>query len=66
MSQTTIFIIEALLKYGPGLARQLVKIFSRQTDPTLDEWEALFVAADKPYADYISGSGTGDGGPIPT
>ena len=54
MSQTTLFIIEALLRYGPGLARELVKIFSRQTDPTLEEWEQIFVIAQKSYDEYIA------------
>ena len=53
MSQTTLFIIESLLRYGPGLARELVKIFSKQADPTLQEWEELFATAEKSYEDYI-------------
>ena len=54
MSQTTLFVIEALLKYGPALARQLLDLLRKDTDPTIEEWDALFArVADKSYEDYV-------------
>lgn len=53
LSPITQFIIEALIKYGPGLARELVAIFQKQ-DPTPADWDKVFLAAEKSYEDYIN------------
>jgi len=49
---TTLLIAEALLKYGPGLARGLADLFSKPA-PTLEDWEKVFALAEKPYSDYV-------------
>jgi hypothetical protein len=45
-------ILEALLRYGPEFARQLVTLFSKTTPPNAAEWEVLFKLAEKSYDDY--------------
>lgn len=54
MSPAIILLIaEALLKYGPALARQYHALFTKTTPPTDAEWEALFKLAEKSYDDYV-------------
>lgn len=54
MSPTALMILQALLTYGPTLARELQKLFSQQRDPTPEEWEKLFTMFSKSYEDYIA------------
>lgn len=54
MSPAIILLIaEALLKYGPAMARQYHALFSKTTPPTAAEWEALFTTAEKSYEEYV-------------
>ena len=50
-SAMVMLIASALIKYGPGMARELVKLFSNPA-PTLEDWEKVFALADKPYEAY--------------
>ena len=52
MNATALLIAEALLKYGPGLARGLAELFAKPA-PTLEDWEKVFALADKRYEDYV-------------
>lgn len=53
MTPTMVEIIAmALVKYGPGLARELVAIFQNPA-PTMDDWNKIFTLAEKPYEDYV-------------
>ena len=45
------FVIDALLKYGPDAARAVQKIFTTP-EPTREDWESLFSVAQKKYEDY--------------
>mgnify|MGYP001608700759 CR=1 FL=1 len=54
MSPTALLIVQALLTYGPTLARELQSLFAQQRDPTQEEWDKLFALYDKSYADYIA------------
>lgn len=54
MSPATIELIAtALIKYGPGVARALVDIFSNPA-PTREAWEKVFSLAEKPYDAYVA------------
>ena len=46
-------IIQLLATYGPDVAQAAQRIISRVTDPTQEEWDALFERARKSYDDYI-------------
>jgi hypothetical protein len=52
MNPTVIIIAEALMKYGPSVARALVEIFKKD-DPTAEDWEKVFALAEKSYDDYV-------------
>ena len=55
MNPTTVFIVQALLKYGPALASALVEIFQKET-PTREDWDKVFALAEKSYEDYVTPS----------
>lgn len=48
----TEIIMLALVKYGPGFARQVHALFQKK-EVTKADWEALFVLAEKSYEDYV-------------
>ena len=50
--EVAILIAQALLKYGPVLARELVLLFSKETF-TLEDWETVFKVSTKSYEDYV-------------
>jgi hypothetical protein len=50
--ETAIIIGQALIKYGPEVARQLVALFG-QKEVTLTDWEKVFSLAEKSYDDYV-------------
>lgn len=51
--QLVILIAEALIKYGPDVARGLRDIFSKDVI-TNEDWDAVFAkAAAKSYDDYV-------------
>jgi hypothetical protein len=50
--ETAIIIAQALIKYGPEVARQLAILFG-QKEVTLADWEKVFVLAEKSYDDYV-------------
>lgn len=53
-NETAKFILQALIKYGPDTARQLIAIFKKDAI-TDEDWEKVFVAAEtKSYDDYIN------------
>ena len=53
MSMETIIIIgQALIKYGPEVARQITVLFGKK-EVTLEDWEAVFKTAEKSYDDYV-------------
>ena len=45
-------ILGILVKYGPDAARAVVKLLGKK-DITLEEWEAVFIIAEKSYAEYV-------------
>lgn len=49
---TALLIAEALIKYGPTLARGLAELFAKPA-PTLEDWEKVFKLAEKSYDDYV-------------
>ncbi len=46
-----ILIVQALLKYGPGLAQQVSAIFQKQS-PTFSDFDALFESV-RTYESYL-------------
>lgn len=51
--QLVILIAEALIKYGPDVARGLRDIFAKDV-VTNEDWDAVFAkAAAKSYDDYV-------------
>jgi len=51
--ETAKFILQALIKYGPGTARELLAIFKKDVI-TDEDWEKVFLAAEtKSYDDYV-------------
>lgn len=54
MSQKALLIIEALIKHGPALARELYALFQLQRDPTLEELEKLYGIVNKSYDQHIA------------
>lgn len=54
MDQATgILIAEALLKYGPGVARGIAAIFAKETH-TVEDWDKIFQLAETPYEAYTA------------
>jgi len=51
-SATTALIIEALVKYGPVLAKAIYDLFQVE-NPTKEQWDTLFATAEKSYDDYV-------------
>lgn len=51
-AQLALIIAEALVKYGPTVARAIAEIFEKKT-PTLQDWEKVFALAEKSYEDYV-------------
>lgn len=51
MNPLVTFIIAALIKYGPKVAREIYALFQVGT-PTLADFEKVFALADKSYEDY--------------
>ena len=45
-------ILEALVKYGPAVARAITELFKKETI-TADDWNKVFDLAEKSYEDYI-------------
>jgi hypothetical protein len=43
-------IVQGVLIYGPSFGRQLHQIFTKEA-PTEADWQALFAAGDKSYAE---------------
>lgn len=61
MNPTAIILIgEILLKYGPIVAQQWQKIFSKEK-PTDADWEAIWALTYKSYDQYVAPNP-----PIPT
>ena len=52
-TQLILIIGELLLRYGPGFIEQMIKLFSKNTDPTAEELQALMDLAKKSYKDYV-------------
>jgi hypothetical protein len=50
--QLAILITQALLRYGPALARELALLFSKK-EITLEDWDKVFALAEKPYDSYV-------------
>lgn len=48
----TEIILLALVKYGPGFAREVYAMFQK-ANPAPADWEALFKLAEKTYEDYV-------------
>lgn len=47
-----IVIAQALVKYGPAVARSIRDIFTK-ANPTIEDWEAVFALSEKSYDDYV-------------
>lgn len=47
--QFAILVIQLLLQYGPEVAAKFVEIWHK-SDPTLEDWQAIFALAKKPIA----------------
>ena len=54
--EVAILIVQALLSYGPGVARSLVEIFQKQ-EITAADWEGVFAKAEKGYDEYVAPRG---------
>lgn len=53
-NETAKFILQALIKYGPATARELLAIFKKQEIKD-EDWEKVFLAAEtKSYDDYMN------------
>ena len=52
--EIALLIGQALLKYGPYVARGLTEIFYKQS-PSMNDWVKVFDLAEKPYEAYVSG-----------
>lgn len=53
MNPAALIIAEALVKYGPTVAREISAIF-RTEAPTDEQWDRVFKLAEKPYESYIN------------
>ncbi len=53
MSPTALLILEALVKYGPTVARSIANLVKVE-NPTTEQWEAVFKQAEKSYESYIA------------
>ena len=51
MNSAALIIAEALLKFGPALARGLMELFAKP-EPTAADWEKIFQLAEKSYEEY--------------
>ena len=47
-----ILIGQALIKYGPSLARELMLLFSKK-EITNEDWNKIFELSEKSYNDYV-------------
>ncbi len=45
-------ILEALIKFGPSVARAITDIFRKETITAAD-WDKVFALAEKSYESYI-------------
>lgn len=52
-TEVALLIGQALVKYGPTVARALAALFLKD-EPTLDDWENVFALAEKPYEAYVA------------
>lgn len=52
MNPTAVLIVEALVRYGPAVAKSVKEILEKPA-PTQADWDALF-AKVKTYDDYIN------------
>jgi hypothetical protein len=52
MNTTALLILEALIKYGPSVARSIANLVAVE-NPTREQWEAVFAQAEKPYDAYV-------------
>ncbi len=52
-TQLAILIAQALIKYGPTVARELTLLFKKDK-PTQDDWEKVFALSEKPYDAYVA------------
>ncbi len=50
--QLAILIAQLLLKYGPGVAREITLLFQKKA-PTAADWEKVFALAETSYDDYV-------------
>lgn len=46
-------VLLALLQQGPAMAREIINLFQKGTDPTPDDWEKVFAHYKTPYSDYV-------------
>lgn len=53
---TTELIIQALLRYGPDVAKAIYALFTNPA-PTQADWDALWVIAQKSYDSYVKPNG---------
>jgi hypothetical protein len=54
-TEIALLIGQALVKYGPTMARALAALFMKD-EPTLEDWEKVFALAEKPYEAYTAPS----------
>lgn len=52
-SQLSLLLLEAALKWGPGLARDISNLFSKEVITKAD-WDALFDKMEKSYEEYVA------------
>jgi hypothetical protein len=50
---TITLIIQAMLRFGPAVARELVALFSKK-EITQADWDSIFAKAEKPYDSYMN------------
>lgn len=52
-TQLAILIAQALIKYGPTVARELTLLFKKDK-PTAEDWDRVFTLAETPYDAYVA------------
>lgn len=51
--EIALLIGQALMKYGPDVARQIQLLFTK-TNPTAADWEAVFALSEKTYDQFVA------------
>lgn len=50
---TAIIIAQFILQYGLPAFQKIIELTSQKTEPTPEQWAAVWALAEKSYEDYI-------------